>query len=422
MDASGRIGAFLSYVISEEIQGRGDAIRGKTIAQDVYDRAPQDHGDADNVVRVDARRLRQTLDHYYATQGDDDPVRIHMDPGSYCPSYEVVNPVQDPAETRPRTPYLAYGALFGLGAIVGGAAMLGLSFAMPQQNAPVVVAAFPGAGVPERTFSMAERSAILQKSPAMLEAITLAEQGHRMIFPVFDAPRQVLLASIFQRVIELGPDFYGGYAGLAHVLSIRALVTADAEARTAFLTQAQSAADQALRLAPAEARTQMAQALAVFAAGDREEALRLAELSVELAPMDGQLSDFLGTIALFSGQNERAVAASENEALRESGSQRFANRNIFAAASFHLGNYRDTTRAFNEAAALGDPICALSFAYHVAALQALGDIKAAERKLQQLEQSWPDASIANSLFGIHGDTAPAEDVLQRLRDAGWRDG
>lgn len=38
LDGADRLRAFLSYIVDEELAGRGADIRGKTIAQDVYGR------------------------------------------------------------------------------------------------------------------------------------------------------------------------------------------------------------------------------------------------------------------------------------------------------------------------------------------------------------------------------------------------
>ena len=59
--ASPRLQQFLTYVVEETIAGRGQSIRGKTIAADVYGRDLGEAG-AQNIVRVEARRLRRLLD------------------------------------------------------------------------------------------------------------------------------------------------------------------------------------------------------------------------------------------------------------------------------------------------------------------------------------------------------------------------
>ncbi|MGR3662925.1 MAG: hypothetical protein ACU0CA_17350, partial [Paracoccaceae bacterium] len=60
-----------------------ELIRGKTIAMDVYGRHPTSSGKSENVVRVDAHRLRRSLKEYYTAEGKDDPVQIWVDSGGY---------------------------------------------------------------------------------------------------------------------------------------------------------------------------------------------------------------------------------------------------------------------------------------------------------------------------------------------------
>jgi hypothetical protein len=86
-----RLKSFLEYVVLETVHGRGDGIRGKTIAQDVYGRRAETDGDPENVVRVDARRLRRRLAEYYEDEGRDAKVRIHIDSGGYTPRFETVS-------------------------------------------------------------------------------------------------------------------------------------------------------------------------------------------------------------------------------------------------------------------------------------------------------------------------------------------
>ena len=83
--------ALLTDVVDEAIAGRGDTIRGKTIAQDVYNRDPVDDGDGGNIVRVNARRLRQKLSDYYLVTGAGDALRIQIDDGGYSPRFQAVD-------------------------------------------------------------------------------------------------------------------------------------------------------------------------------------------------------------------------------------------------------------------------------------------------------------------------------------------
>ena len=59
---SPRLQAFLAYIVEQELDGLGDAIKGKLIATDVYRKVLDENGGALNLVSVEARRLRRALD------------------------------------------------------------------------------------------------------------------------------------------------------------------------------------------------------------------------------------------------------------------------------------------------------------------------------------------------------------------------
>ena len=66
---SPKLGEFLAYVVNEQIQGRSDRIKGKTIAVDVFGRGADEGSAGHNIVRVEARRLRRLLNEYYSGSG-----------------------------------------------------------------------------------------------------------------------------------------------------------------------------------------------------------------------------------------------------------------------------------------------------------------------------------------------------------------
>lgn len=81
----------LSFLVDEELAGRGERLQGSCIAIDVYGRDADFDPGRDSVVRSEARRLRQALEHYYLTAGCDDPLRIDLPKGGYRPRF-VANP------------------------------------------------------------------------------------------------------------------------------------------------------------------------------------------------------------------------------------------------------------------------------------------------------------------------------------------
>jgi hypothetical protein len=385
-EGAGRLRDFLSYVVEEEIAERGAIIRGKTIAKDVYRRDLLNEGDPENVVRVDARRLRQILTVYYETKGKSDPIRIHLDTGGYCPRFEIVTPSEVVA------PKSAAGIVvplttFAAGAILG--AILSVIVFNPREpDKPAAII-----GPTENPMLALQREAIFEKSPASLQAVNLARQARSMIFPIFDVYRQELIRGVFQRVIELDPDYFGGYAGGAQVVATRAILTPAGPRKDALLVSANQLVRTAVRLDPSEAWTQSALSWVEFAKGNYDRAQELSARAVELDPNDGNALDFHGAISLFSGRFEEALKASDRKHIQGGSNQRFANRNIFAAASFHLGGMQKCVEAFREATQFGDPLSAPSLAYQAAALDALGRRQAALEKLGELNRAWPETRL-----------------------------
>src|SRR5690606_28737191 len=87
-EASGRRRRFLRYVVEEMLAGRADRLKCYSIATAVFERDDSFDPQTDPVVRLEARRLRRALEHYYLTAGRDDPIRIDIPKGGYAPIFE----------------------------------------------------------------------------------------------------------------------------------------------------------------------------------------------------------------------------------------------------------------------------------------------------------------------------------------------
>ncbi len=248
LDGSDRLQAFLTYIVEEDLAGRGDQIRSKTIAQDVYDRDTSEGTDPENIVRVDARRLRQFLELHYEGIGKDDPVRLCIDSGGYRPRFETVSEASAVSiSTKAKRFGLPIGA-FTIGAVVGALVAVGLA-QDGQETASAEVSGFPATD----SNAYLQRVAIYEKSPAALQAFNLAEQARTMIFPIFDRQRQLLVLSVFEGVIEIDPEYFGGYAGAAQALASLAVITPPSDAKTEYADAAMKLANQAVSLAPDQA-------------------------------------------------------------------------------------------------------------------------------------------------------------------------
>jgi tetratricopeptide (TPR) repeat protein len=264
-----------------------------------------------------------------------------------------------------------------------------------------------------------EREAILENSPISLQAVNLADQARGLIFPIFNIARLNLTTEMFREAIRLDDQYFGGYAGAAQSLGALALLSSTGPMSVNLQTEAEEMAKKALRLAPTRSWTQSAAAWVAFTGKDFDRAIQISNRSVKLSPNDGNVLDFHALISLFSGDFKSAYDAANPNRNRTAGNQRFANRNIFAAANFHLGEYSQTIEMFKFSAKSGDPVSAPSLAYIAATNHALGNFKEAELKAGELSTFWPDFRAGTVFRTVFRHREHADAVVDRLLAAGW---
>jgi TolB-like protein len=89
----------LRFLVEESLAGRGDRLKGVTVAMAVFGRDESFDQQSDPVVRLEARRLRSDLDSYYVDAGSQDPVRITIPKGAYVPHFAWQNEEAPTAHT-----------------------------------------------------------------------------------------------------------------------------------------------------------------------------------------------------------------------------------------------------------------------------------------------------------------------------------
>ena len=94
-DASRRNSAFLRFIVEETLAGRGDRIKAYTIATTVLERDETFDPQADPIVRIEASRLRRSLERYYLVAGQGDLIRIEIPKGAYVPTFRRLRSIQD---------------------------------------------------------------------------------------------------------------------------------------------------------------------------------------------------------------------------------------------------------------------------------------------------------------------------------------
>lgn len=146
-DASSRNRRFLSYVVEETLSGRGKRIKAYNIALAAFDRGEDFDPLTDPIVRIEASRLRRSLEHYYLTAGEADRIRIDIPKGSYIAAFTLVEPEQEPRAgdqtnqaasnrlpepTRPPRSSRTAEKRFGLLAVAAFGLAIGILFVVQQ--------------------------------------------------------------------------------------------------------------------------------------------------------------------------------------------------------------------------------------------------------------------------------------------------
>lgn len=102
-NASDRNKRFLTYVVEETLGGRADRIKAYNIALAAFDRSEDFDPLIDPIVRIEASRLRRSLEHYYLTAGMLDTIRIDIPKGSYVATFAYRDHAPSEPEQAPKS-------------------------------------------------------------------------------------------------------------------------------------------------------------------------------------------------------------------------------------------------------------------------------------------------------------------------------
>jgi adenylate cyclase len=111
LDRSDRQRKLLSYLVTEELEGRGDRIKAYSIATEVFDRPKDFDPQQDSIVRVEVGRLRQALERYYLTDGKTASLVISIPKGQYRPVFTPAVASKEAPRRGPKKALLLVGAV-----------------------------------------------------------------------------------------------------------------------------------------------------------------------------------------------------------------------------------------------------------------------------------------------------------------------
>ena len=402
-----RLQQFLAYVVEETLADRGQNIRSKAIALDVYERNIDEDDAGSNLVRVEARRLRRRLDQYYQGAGSDDPWRIIIDLGGYTPRVEAGATISESSDETERP-------------LVGGRRWIVASLAVAGVTAIVFFAISPRTTTePGMQRDVAVRSAMRERSAQSLQAINLAAQTRAMTFPLFDMRRQQLALDAYRYVIDLDPGLHHGYAGAAQTLGAMALLSPDRAAAPQRLTEAEQMSSRALELAPDDAWAHASECMgerSLGTAGRRQ---------TRCAPRCRTRTDGRAHTRPCRHRGAAHRRPGNGHGRVRAGPSAFRGRSDrggqhLGLSNFMMGNYRKAIDIIDRAPASGAAVSPPSLVVLAVSYDNLGDAEKAQRYVDELKDTWPNVPVV-ALFGQIFTNAPefAEDVRERLSRNGY---
>jgi TolB-like protein len=92
---------FLSYIVSETMQGRSNTIKEYTIAVNVLNKPVSFKPQHDAIVRIHAGRLRRALNYYYKDLGAGDQIEIMVPKGTYVPVFGNLQQLESKEHIEP---------------------------------------------------------------------------------------------------------------------------------------------------------------------------------------------------------------------------------------------------------------------------------------------------------------------------------
>lgn len=410
---SDRLIGFLGYVVNETLEGRAELIKGKSIAMDVYGYDPRDVENREGVVRVDGGRLRRKLEDYYNSDGANAPIRIELPKGGYVPVFHsAANAHAERDQTSVNAFPLSRASLVLAAACV--VFVIGALYFGRDQAVSV------DAGLNDQTKKENLRRAVLfESSPARLQAETLAQQGRTLIFPATDSDRLRAAMQVFEAAIKLDPSYAGGYAGVAQVAGLMAVITPDPVVSLELQNQAKDFAAQALEMDPELPWSLSAQSWASSCGGEYEAAMRWSKSAKDLAPNDPNILEFDALILLYNGQFQQVLDETARLGRTSDKPLPFVFQNARSAAFFHLGDYEQSIDGFEMAISQGAPLGPVVVGYLMAAYQNAGDTKQAQELSRKFISTWPENRVDLIKKRLFQDPVYPDQLLQGMSDAGW---
>jgi len=258
-----------------------------------------------------------------------------------------------------------------------------------------------------------EQKRLLRDHTDSADALTLYRQALILLMPPNDTERILTARQMFQRVIELDPEFAGGYAGksFSHTVSVHFLKTTDPDSE---LSIAKALAEQAIKKDPEFAMGYATLSAAYAHSGQLEQALEYANRAIAVQPGDAFVQFIFGfNLALF-GRSYEAITPLE-EALRlDPAEPRTPYLNVLGIAHYINGNYLNAVESFERNLKRHGPSGPHMEVFRAAAYAELGEEQKAKAIINEMNQAYPNYSPEKWLAKWHNSDASLARTMNHL--------
>jgi adenylate cyclase len=248
------------------------------------------------------------------------------------------------------------------------------------------------------------------------EVLALYRQALVLMMPPNDIQRVVAAQHMFQRIIEIDPNFSGGYAGSSFMHSVTALFlkTKDPDRE---LKKGISLSLKAIEVDPDFGMGYVTLAFAYALSGRNDEALFNARRAITVQPGDAFTQFVYGMSLTLAGKPHAAIAPLSEAIRLDPAEPRTPYRNVLGIAHYGAGEYLLAAKLFEDNLSNEGPTGPHMDAFRAATYAQLGKEEEARAIIKKLIQSHPQFPVNRWLakwLRSSNDLSVTMDSLYRL--------
>ena len=262
-----------------------------------------------------------------------------------------------------------------------------------------------------------EQARLSRHHAASAEAWLLYRQGLITIMPPRDLARVRAARQLFERALEVAPDFAGGYAGYSFSYSTRTLFM-NSDDPAADLAQAVELAERAIAKDPEFGSGYAMLALAQVLAGDTEAAMSSIGKAISIQPGDAFTRFVMGMSLTLSGQPAAAIQQLQ-EALRlDPVEPRVPYLNVLGIAYYAAADYSGALGVLEDNYERGGPKGPHMDVFIAAAMAQLKEEDGAMAVIARIQNNYPDFPLRTWLERWLIDPQQLSETIAMLQSLG----